>query len=1104
MKPFLLWLAILVVSLCASSVMGQEKNQDPKLPASTPVKPGEALFKVAPSSVKPAETPTKEAATQAKPGENPKPPLPSWAGAITARNLGPAVMGGRITALAVQESDSTTWWAATASGGLLKTSNNGTTFLHQFDREAVVSIGDVAVAPSNPAIVWVGTGENNPRNSVSWGDGVYKSLDGGKTWKNMGLKDSYQIGKVLIHPTDPNIVYVGALGRCWATGGDRGLFKTIDGGNTWKHLLFVDDRTGVIDMRMDPGSPDTLLVATWERRRGPFDSMRGEPPLPDGYDAYDPEVKWGPGSGLHKTTDGGATFRKIVQGLPDSHLGRIGIDWCRKDPKIVYAVVDCAEIGKGTPPKVAYLGLTIDPAKPGIVRELVADGPAAKAGLKIGDLLRQVDGKQAANLPDLQSAISGKKPGEKLKVAFTRDGKPLDLELILGERPANAVPGQGSAGGPASQAGTANQPAPTRFYTGHLGGQLENVQDQQGPNGHRYGGIYRSSDGGDTFQRVNSLNPRPMYFSQVRVDPTDPQRIYVLGVNLHQSVDGGKTFQDKAGNGTHPDHHGLWIDPRDSRRLILGNDGGIYVTNDRAQTWDFLNHACISQFYHVAVDNRHPYWVFGGLQDNGSWGAPSRVGRSGGPTNEDWISLNGGDGFVCRADGSDSSIVFFETQDGGVGRLNLKNGERGFLRPRDVKGQAEPNRFNWNTPYILSSFNSKIAYVGGNRVFRSTGPSDPSRAISPELSRTRRGTASALQESPLDSQELWVGTDDGWLWISRDTGATWQNLSPNILNRALPAGGNARWVSTIEPSRHQSGRCYVALDGHRDDDDRPLLLVTENFGQEWTSLSSNLPPGSTRVMREDRINPRVLYCGTEFGFFASTDRGANWLQVKGAFPTVAVHEVAQPERCSEIVLATHGRGVWILDASPIRQSDPAMVGKSFVLLKPDIATRWGFEPGRGPLYGGGNRWFAGENPTLGATIHYMVTRSGKEKPKLNIFDIQGDLVRSIEGANEAGWHRLNWDLRRGPPMRSQPAPSAAAVSSPKGSPNEGLASRTGPRRGNRTPVGTGGGPGSREGQWAPAGDYCLELEFEGQTVRQFLKVEWDSTVPVPRAELPSD
>lgn len=1064
----------------------------PKAPAKEPVAEKKTPPSSKPKSSEDAKQGNEEAGTKDKETSKPPAPLPDWSGSISARNLGPALMGGRITSISVAENDPSTWWVATASGGLLKTTNHGNSFTHQFDRETTVSIGDVAVAPSNPAIVWVGTGENNPRNSVSWGNGVYKSEDGGKTWKHMGLKDSRHIGKIIIHPTDPKIIYVGALGPLWANGGDRGLYKTTDGGATWNRILQGNENTGVIDMRMHPSNPDILLVATWEVRRGEFDSMRGEPPLPDGYDPYDPLVKWGPGSGIHRTADGGKTFKKITQGLPEASQGRIGLDWCRKDPKVVYAVVDCADIGKGTPPKFPYLGLSLDPAKPGLVREAVADGPAAKGGIKAGDVLERVEGKPASSQQQLQAALEGKKPGETVKVNLTREGKALELTVTLGERPTEGAQGQRSAGGggrggrgsspPAGGAPESQRPA-TRPYTAHLGGQRENIQDQQGPNAHRYGGVYRSNDGGETFQRVNSLNPRPMYFSQVRVDPSNPEQVYVLGVDLYKSSDGGKTFKNDAGKNTHPDHHALWIDPKDGRHLILGNDGGVYTSHDRSENWDFLNHVTISQFYHVAVDKRHPYWVYGGLQDNGSWGAPSRTRTGGGPTNEDWILLSGGDGFVCRVDANDPSLVYFETQDGGVGRLNLATGERGFLRPRDAQGQSEPYRFNWNTPYILSASNSKIAYVGGNKVFRTNGPGDPSRPISPELSRTRRGTASALAESPLDPQELWAGTDDGWLWLSRDMGVSWQNISNGLLAPNLPGAGKPKWVASLEPSRHQAGRCYVALDGHRDGDDRPLLLVTENYGEEWTAISNNLPAGSTRVLREDRANPRVLYCGTEFGFFVSTDRGAQWTQIKGNLPTVAVHEVAQPGRTSEIVLATHGRGVWILDVAPLRQSSPELGKNQATLFKPDIATRWGFEPSRGPIYGGGSRRYRGENPPNGATIHYLVTAKTKEKPKLEIYDIQGELVRTLEGNQEPGWHKIVWDFRRGP------VAGANRPASPPAQPGSRRASG-GPAR----------SPGPREGQFLPGGDYRLELKVDGQTHRQVLRIEDDPNQPKSIAE----
>ncbi len=626
-----------------------------------------------------------------------EPSLPAnWTRALSWRGIGPASMGGRIVAFSVFESDPSTYWIATASGGLLKTMNNGVTFEHQFDREATVSIGDVCVAPSDRNVVWVGTGEHNPRNSVSYGDGVYKSTDGGKSWKNMGLKKSFQIGRIVVHPKDPNTVYVGALGRLYGPNEERGLYKTTDGGTTWTKIWYLDDKTGVIELQMHPKDPETLLVATWERQRDGFDSHAGalaaqfspnakvDPPLSDGYDAYDPIKKWGPGSGIFKTTDGGKTFRKLTKGLPTGNLGRIGIDYYRKDPNIVYAIVDSDKIGMGTLP--GYLGVTSEQGSGGVrIADVTEGSPAERAGLLSGDIVTAAN-KTPIKVPsELSEAIGKSRPGDKLTLTVLRGKETKTIEVTLGSRNnlfagagPGAVGGSGGGGGRRGGAGgvdfkgegtdagvrvLAVQPqgasaragllegdiivtvdklkvttvpqiaaalrsgtpggklvinvkrgkeskdlafvvpprvarAPvTRPFGFFYGGQRENVQTQQGPDSYQYGGLYRSSDGGESWVRVNSVNPRPMYFSQVRVDPSDDRFIYVLGVSLYRSNNAGKTFEMSGDRGVHPDHHAMWINPRDGRHILIGTDGGSYVSYDRCAHWDFLNSMAIGQFY---------------------------------------------------------------------------------------------------------------------------------------------------------------------------------------------------------------------------------------------------------------------------------------------------------------------------------------------------------------------------------------------------------------------------------------------------------------------------------------------------------------------------
>ncbi len=952
---------------------------------------------------------------------------PEWVKTLTWRPIGPAAMGGRITAISVFEADPCLYFVATASGGLLKTVNNGVTFEHQFDKESTVSIGDVCVAPSDRNLVWVGTGEANPRNSVSYGDGVYKSTDGGKTWKNMGLKKSFQIGRIVIHPTNPKIVYVGALGRLYGPNSERGLFKTTNGGQTWEKILYVDDKTGVIDMKMNPADPESLLVATYERQRDGFDTHPGYPPLPEGYDGYDPAKKWAPGSGLYKITDGGKTFKKLTKGLPTCNLGRIGIDYYRKDPNTIYIILDCAKIGMGAPVSPAggsganaYMGVAGQDADAGArLTQITPGGPADRAGLKPGDIVLFVDNKPVLAYKQLVGQLQAHKAGDKIALKVSRNRESKDVVLTLERRPT----------GPQNPLTFGASRRPNGFA---YGGQRENLQDKQGPDGFQYGGIYKSTDGGESWTRLNSLNPRPMYFSQIRVDPSDNKYLYVLGIALYRSSDGGKTFKPDGGPGVHPDQHALWIDPHDGRHMIVGCDGGFYVTYDRMANWDFLNHLAIGQFYHVAVDNCRPYHVYGGLQDNASWGGPSRTLRGSGPINEDWFPVGFGDGFVCRVAPSDPDVVYFEFQDGNMFRRNLRTGEVARIHPEAKKGPQffiswkspflvsfgnipvipfSPNlvrddyRFNWNTPFILSSHNSHIFYCGGNYVFRSLKQGADLRPISPEITRTKVGSATALAESPRNSDVLYVGTDDGALCVTRDGGAKWTNVADKV---GLPG---PRWVASIEPSRFVEGRAYVAFDAHRSDDDEPYVYVTEDFGQTWKSLRGNLPAGSSRVLREDVENPNLLFLGTEFAVWVSLNRGGSWTKLNNNLPTVAVHELAIHPTAGEMVAATHGRSLWVLDVTALRQMTAQALKAKAHLYQPNTVVRWRSEPERSSPYGTGARHFIGQNPEPGAHIYYSLTHKA-EKISLKIADFAGKSIRDLPAKAEPGLHKVTWNLTR--------------------------------------------------------------------------------------------
>ena len=1023
----------------------------------------------------------------------------AWADQLQWRSIGPATMGGRIIGLAVYEKQPSIWWAATASGGLLKTTNNGMTFEHQFDREKVVSIGAVAVSQSDQNIVWVGTGENNPRNSVSYGNGAYKSSDGGKTWKLMGLEGTFQTGRIAIHPTNPDIVYVGALGRLYGPNEERGLYKTTDGGETWNKILYVDDVTGVVDIDMHPTEPDTLMVATYERKR-------------DGFDTNDPAKRWGPGGGIWKTTDGGTNWMRVKSGLPSCNLGRIGIDYYRKDPDVLMAVVESEKIAK-QPDSAPYHGATVVAADAGVKITAVearsgggrgrggrggrggnstpeteeapkkpVDTPAKTAGLKKDDIVLSIAGKRVNTQKEFERECRQYKAGEEAVLAVVRDSKDHKITIKFGTYPKDA-----------------RSP-----FTGTLGGQAGGMQDLQGKDGHEYGGVYKSTDGGESWQRINSLNPRPMYYSQIRIDPSNSDNIMICGTSLYRSTDGGKSFDRNAGRGMHVDHHAQWIDPNDGNHIIHGCDGGIHVTYDAGKNWDQLNHVAIGQFYHVGVSTDRNYRVYGGLQDNGSWGGPSRTAGTG-ARNQDWLRIGGGDGFRCLVDPDDKNVVYSQSQNGPPGWRDLSSSKRGSLRGGSGE-KGERIRYNWETPYILSGHNSKIVYTAGSRVFKSLNRGAGMKSISPIITNTDRGAATALAESPRDANVVYVGTDDGALWVTRDGGANWSDCfatpEPDPTEAAVdesveeeapdsqspidaflrmpndaavdaepvavkdtpesqPIGKlvpGPRWVSELVASNFEAKRAYVTLDGHRSDDDAAYILMTEDKGATWSSLAKTLPEGagSTRTIQEDPVNENVLYLGTEFQTFVTIDRGQHWTRFNGNLPTVAVHAFALNVPSGEVVAGTHGRSLWIGSVNEIRQMTKEVMAKDAHFYKPVSAVIWRSSIATGDTA----RRFAAENPADGAHLAFHLNKKAKSI-KLEILDSSGKGVRTIEVSGDKGFHRVSWNLR-GP------------VAMPEGASERAMQFRR--RRG-----------GTRVG----LGVYTARLTVDGVEMTQNIKVEID-------------
>lgn len=982
---------LLTSVLCGLAFSATAQEPTPPVPPPVPAPPTTAP--TAPAPTQPEEAP---AASIAK----------LEFGALPFRTIGPTTAGGRITDLAIDPVDPSTFYVASASGGVWKTVNRGTTFKPVLENEGSGSIGAIAVAPSQADIVFAGTGEANPRNSVSWGDGVYKSIDAGKTWQHVGLRETRHIAAIAIHPKDPNIVFVAAMGRTWGENPERGLYRSDDGGVTWNPALQVDAKTGCIDVAIDPNQPEVVYAATWERQR-------------DATDEGDPKVQNGPGSGLWRSLDGGKKFERLTQGLPQHPLSRIGIDIYAKDSRIVYAIVGTDQTGRESGARrsttEASIGVRGKNVSGGFeVVALTKDGPAELAGVAVGDVLLRVGGDAVTDAKALALAVSKFKPGERVEIAYQRAGQDSNLSVELFGRATGAGRDMGA---------------------GMQGGQVANAQDEQGRTGIETGGVFRSEDRGSTWTRVNSLIPRPFYYGQIRVDPSDDQRVYVLGISFHRSNDGGKTFDTRAGAGTHPDHHALWIDPADPDHLLLGNDGGLYQSWDRCETWDFLDHLPFAQFYGVAVNDRVPYDIAGGLQDNGTWFGPSRSRRPSGVITEDFVTLNGGDGFQAAFDPDDPDVVYCESQNGAIVRVNVKTGDRAGVSKPD----GAIHRWQWDTPFLVSPHNSKTLLYAGTHVVRSVDRGATHKIISGNISRTDWGSATALSWSPRDEDRIYVGTDDGALWTTPDAGKTWESLLENL--------GTPRpfYVSSIEASRHDRNRVYVTIDGHRDDDIAPYLLSSNDAGKTFTRLGPDLPEGSLHCVAEDPTNPDLLFVGSEFSCYVSLDRGKTFARFAVGMPTVAVHDLVIHPRDRELVAATHGRGIFIADIAPLQDLAGKDLAKGPILAR--VATLIRLDDGfDGSGYG--SRRFVARNPASVSSIYFWSPTELAAAPKFEIRDSSGELLRTIDGDKKAGLQRVSWDHR--------------------------IDAR--PGRGART---------------AAAGDYGVNLTLGETTLRSTLRVEDD-------------
>ncbi|HHI79370.1 MAG TPA: hypothetical protein ENK02_05280 [Planctomycetes bacterium] len=812
------------------------------------------------------------------------------------RSIGPSNHSGRILDIAVDPRNPQRWFIASATGGVWKTENRGLNFVQVFQSRTAFSIGAIAMDPSDSNTIWVGTGEGNNQRSSYWGDGVYKSTDGGKTWKNMGLPRSHYIGRIVVDPSDGNRVFVAVLGALYSPNPERGLYRTTDGGKTWRLVLKISEDVGVVDVAMMPGKPQVMLACSYERRRRAWN-----------FDGA------GPGSGVWRSTDGGTSWKRIRAGLPKGEIGRIGVAFSTSQPKIAYLTLS-----------------NQNKAKKKAVRRFI--DPEGDAETEEGE-----------------------------------EGRPEGLEL-----PPQAVQGR--------------QPL--------VGGE-----------------VYRSEDAGKTWKKVSrkAVGGTPAYYyGQIRVHPMDAQKVYVLSVPLYYSSNGGKTFKNIA-RGIHVDHHALWIDPKAEGHLLLGNDGGLHETWDHGRTWLHFQNLPVGQYYAVTADLARPYRVYGGTQDNGTWGVPSQ-----GPTTKgirliDCFKVSGGDGFQVQVDPEDPNIVYTEYQFGNLMRTDLRKMRPRGIKPRPKKGEA-PYRFNWMSPVKLSAHNHSTLYFGGNKLFKSLDRGNSWKAISDDLTTQDAAkiagnvphcTLTAIGESPLRQGLLMVGTDDGKLWLTPDDGVTWKDLSD-----ALPREAHGLWVSSIDPSHHQEGRFYVSVTGYREDDFLPRVYVTEDYGLSFRKITGNLPKeGPVNVIREDRVNPDLLFVGTEFGAFFSPTAGGTWLPLGKGLPCVAVHDLYVHPRSGDLIAGTHGRGMFILDIRPLQawKRGKGTDKPRLVLPKELYALPRGPQGGYTEL----PRNYVSPNP-VGTHLAAILPRASKAE--LRLVDVMGKVLRSFSLPKEAGMMRLQWNL----------------------------------------------------------------------------------------------
>jgi photosystem II stability/assembly factor-like uncharacterized protein len=851
------------------------------------------------------------------------------------RNLGPAAYSGRVTAIAVPKPFRKTIYIGSAGGGVWKTSNAGITWHPISDSLGNGSIGDIAVAPSDSNIIWVGTGEKNSSRSTLWGNGVHKSTNGGRKWQHMGLADTRSIAKIVISPSDPNTVYVAALGHLWGPNAERGVFKTTNGGTSWSKVLFVDDTTGAVDLAMDPSNPEVLYAAMWHRIREGGSHMQGT----------------GMGSGIYKTVNGGRTWTRLTDpalanGLPTGDIGRTSISISAKHPSTVYAMI------------AVDRGVTNTSAAP-------------------------------------------------------------------------------------------------------------------------FGGVFRSDDAGAHWTHVNDLAANPhYYYDELVTDPTNDNHVYMLASPLMVSKDGGRSFEADSLYNVHVDNHALWIDPADSAHMILGNDGGVYTTFDGGKAWEHAE-IPIGQFYTVAIDSASkPYRICGGLQDNGVWCGPSSTRDTLGVTDADWYSVNGGDGMWAQISRTNPNIIYSESQFGSMSRLDMRTWKRDRIQPIALDAGGDSGygyTWGWTTPLALSQHDTATLYVGGNHLFRIHDHGDKGvdwEVVGPDMTRATREHPEgegpntsyhalfSIAESPRTRDVIWTGSDDGLVWLTRDYGKTWTNLTANF-----PAHAPTHcFVSTIAASHFAEGTAYMTYDCHSRDDYAPHVYKTTNFGKSWSSISAGLPADAGALtVSEDPYNAQLLWVGTEIGVYVSIDGGSKWRRFGHGLPPVAVEKLAMSYDQRDLVLGTHGRGIWVVNVGPLEEMTDTLLRERAHLFRVSPALQFRYTDTY-PSFG--SRPFVAKNPPRGATISYYLRDALTGPVDLYILTAKGDTVRKLSGPGYAGLNQATWDL-----TSSKPRP-------------RGLGDPTSPADLKRV----------------EPGDYVVTMKVAGKTFRQAVRVDErpDDLVRPPR------